>query len=299
MRMRWIKFFSLGLVTVVVALLCAACAKEKSVEASGLSVWCTVQPQAYFVERIGGDLVSSEVLVRPGQSPEMYAPSAAQVAQLARADVYFGIGMPIEAPLFARMQSSLSGVRVVQTGGEIAAQCGHPGHDHGHHDHGENDPHIWLDPVQMVDVVEQIRDALIEVQPESADVFRGNADALIAALVALDVAIRVQLAPYAGRAFFINHPALGHFAGRYGLVQLSIEQSGTAPSAGRIADLIGQARAAQVGAIFTQPEFGRTTATILADALDVEVIELNLLPTDYIAGLTAIADALEGGFDDE
>jgi len=297
--MQWIKSFFLGLVTVVVALFCAACAKEKSVEVSSLSVWCTVQPQAYFVERIGGDLVAVEVLVRPGQSPEMYAPSAAQVGQLARADVYFGIGMPIEAPLFARMQSSMAGVHIVQTGGEIAAPCDHAGHDHGHHDHDENDPHIWLDPVQMVDVVELMCAALTEVQPESADVFRGNADALIAELVELDGAIQDQLAPYAGRAFFINHPALGHFSERYGLVQWSIEQSGTAPSAGRIADLIRQAREAQVGAIYTQPEFGRTTATILADALGVPVVEVNLLPTDYISGLAEVANALEGGFGDE
>jgi ABC-type Zn uptake system ZnuABC Zn-binding protein ZnuA len=67
------------------------------------------------------------------------------------------------------------------------------------------------------------------------------------------------------------------------LVQLSIEESGSAPSAGRVADLIGQAREAQVGAIFTQPEFGRTTATILGDALELEVVELQVLPTDYIA----------------
>jgi zinc transport system substrate-binding protein len=239
------------------------------------------------------------VLVRPGQSPEMYAPSAAQMVQLARADVYFGIGMPIEGPLFKRMRSSMLGVRIVQTGGEVADSHDHhdhSGHDHAHHACGENDPHIWMDPVQMVGVVEQMRDVLIELEPDATEVFRGNAEVLIADLVALDVSIRAQLAPYAGRAFFINHPALGHFAERYGLVQLSIEQSGTAPSAGRVADLIGQAREAQVGAIFTQPEFGRTTATILADALDVEVIELNLLPTDYILGMAAIADALERGF---
>ncbi|KRP37694.1 MAG: hypothetical protein ABS34_01475 [Opitutaceae bacterium BACL24 MAG-120322-bin51] len=295
MQIQWSKSFSLGLVAVVAALLCVACGQEKRSEGGGLTVWSTVQPQRYFVERIGGDLVSAEVLVRPGQSPEMYAPGAAQIAQLARADVYFGIGMPIEGPLFKRMQSSMAGVRIEQTGGQIAEQCEYAGHDHSH-DHGENDPHIWLDPVQMVEVVEQMRDALIELEPESADVFRSNAEALIAELVALDVAIRAQLSPYAGRAFFINHPALGHFAERYGLVQLSIEQSGTAPSAGRVADLIVQARAAEVGAIFTQPEFGRTTATILADALGVPVVEVNLLPTDYIAGLAEIANALEGGF---
>jgi zinc transport system substrate-binding protein len=300
MQIQWSRSFSFGLVAVLAAMLCTACGQEerseKRSEGSAIAVWSTVQPQKYFVARVGGDQVSAEVLVRPGQSPEMYAPSVAQMAQLAQADVYFGIGMPIEGSLFKRMRSSMKGVRLVQTGDEVLEQHDQLACTDGQHDHGENDPHIWMDPVRMVAVVEQMRDALTEVQPESAEVFGENADGLIADLLELDAAIRAQLAPYAGRAFFINHPALGHFAERYGLVQLSIEESGTAPSAGRVAELIGQARAAQVGAIFTQPEFGRTTATILADALEVDVVELNVLPVDYIDGMSRIADALEKSF---
>jgi hypothetical protein len=34
----------------------------------------------------------------------------------------------------------------------------------------------------------------------------------------------------------------------------------------------------------------------LADALELEVVELQVLPTDYIAGVTAVADALERSF---
>lgn len=277
-------------------LLFSACAPQGE---QGLTAWSTVLPQQYFVERIGGGLVVSEVLVRPGQSPEMYAPSAAQMARLARADVYFGIGMPIEGPLFKRIASTMPGVRLVHAGGAIVE--GHTDHDHsmcsvhGHH-HGEVDPHIWMDPVQMVVLVERVRDALVELSAENAATFEANAEVLIVELQELDARIRAQLAPYQGRGFFINHPALGHFAQRYGLVQWSIEESGSAPSAGRVADLIGQAREAQVGAIFTQPEFGRTTATILADALELEVVELQVLPTDYIAGVTAVADALERSF---
>jgi len=296
MQIQWSKSFSFGLVAVVVAMLCVACGQAERLEGGGIAVWSTVQPQEYFVARIGGDMVSAEVLVRPGQSPEMYAPSVAQMAQLAQADVYFGIGMPIEAFLFKRMRSSMTGVRLVQTGDEILEHPDHSACAHGQHDHGENDPHIWMDPVRMIAVVEQMHDVLIAVQPGSAAVFGQNTKALIADLVELDAAIRAQLAPYAGRAFFINHPALGHFAERYGLVQVSIEESGAAPSAGRVADLIGQAREAQVGAIFTQPEFGRTTATILADALNLDVVELNVLPADYIIGMMSIADALEKGF---
>jgi zinc transport system substrate-binding protein len=288
--MQFIKYFYFGATTVMAAVLCIACAK---VESGGLQVWVSVQPQKYFVERVGGDSVSVEVLVRPGQSPEMYAPGAAQMAKLARADLYFGIGVPIEEPLFRRIESSMRGVRIVQTGEVVEA---HHDHDHAGHDHSAHDPHIWLDPLRMIAAVGMVRDALMEADPGRASLFRENAAALIGQLHELDAALSQQLAPYAGRRFFINHPALGHFAERYGLRQMSIEQAGSAPSARRIADLIVAARAEKVAAIFTQPEFGRTTATVLAKALDVEVLELDLLSEDYLASMHQIADRLERGF---
>ena len=160
MQIQWVKSFFSVCVAVLAAVLLGGCSSERE---EGVAVWSTVLPQRYFVERIGGDLVTSEVLVRPGQSPEMYAPSAAQIARLARADLYFGIGMPIERTLFERMASTMTGVRIVHAGGEIAD--GHASHDHsacsehGHH-HGEVDPHIWMDPVQMIASVERMRDAL-------------------------------------------------------------------------------------------------------------------------------------------
>ncbi len=132
--------------------------------------------------------------MRPGQSPEMYAPSAAQIARLASADAYFGIGMPIEGVLFKRMQVAMSGVRIVPSGDGIAVLHDHSAHNHPAHGYGgqdcaEVDPRIWLDPVRMVAVVEQMRDVLIDLKPCAADLFARNADGLIAELRTLDQAL--------------------------------------------------------------------------------------------------------------
>jgi zinc transport system substrate-binding protein len=89
---------------------------------------------------------------------------------------------------------------------------------------------------------------------------------------------------------------LGHFAARYGLTQLSIEHAGSAPSARRVADLVKQAKAEKVSVIFTQPEFGRSGATVLAQALGVDVIEINPLSESYFQNMRAIADHLERSF---
>ena len=300
MRLHFIKSV-LGLVAtaVVVAFFAVGC---REVEAAGVRAWVSIQPQKYFVERVGGDSVSVEVLVRPGQSPEMYAPGAAQMAQLARADLFFGIGVPIEVPLFRRIESSMRGVRIVHTGVRPAEHqlVEHHNYGHGHAcggcDQLAQDPHIWLDPMQVISAVRRVRDALIESDPGQRVQFQANAEVLVGQLRDLDTALGRQLAPYAGRSFFINHPALGHFAARYGLKQRSIEYAGSAPSARRIADLVKEARAEKVGAIYTQPEFGRSTATVLARALNVEVVELDILSEDYFVSMQQIADRLEKGF---
>jgi len=259
-----------------------------------LEVWVSILPQKYFVERVGGDSVSVEVLVRPGQSPELYAPGAAQLARLARAAAYVGIGVPVENKVISRIEASMPGVRILQTGELVAG--GHEHDAHGNCLHGDQDPHTWMDPVQMISAVERIRDLLSELDPAQETFFADNAALLIGELRLLDTEIQGQLAPYAGRAFYINHPSLGHFAERYGLRQLSIEQAGSAPSARRVVDLVKAAKAEQVGAIFTQPEFGRTSATVLAKALGVEVVEINPLAEDYLVNMRKIAGSLERSF---
>ncbi|MEN8662074.1 MAG: metal ABC transporter solute-binding protein, Zn/Mn family [Lentimonas sp.] len=259
-----------------------------------MDVWVSIAPQKYFVERVGGVDVSVQVLVKPGQNPELYSPSAAQLAKLASADAYIGMGLPVEHQVLPRISASMPHVRVLQTG-ELAEA-----HDHHHHEgcvHGDDDSHVWMDPAAMVEFVQQVCELFTELKPEQGADFQANAARAISELKQLDAGLKVQLAPYAGRAFYINHPALGHFAERYELVQRSLEQAGAAPSARRVAELIKAARADRVGAVFTQPEFGRSSAAVLARALKVEVVELNPLAEDYFNNLQLIADRLAASFD--
>jgi zinc transport system substrate-binding protein len=257
------------------------------------SVWVSIPPQAFLVDAIAGDLVSVDVLLRPGQSPETYSPSAAKLAEVSRSDVYFGIGMPIELPIRSAIGSGMQGLQFVQTGDVIAA--GHT-HVHGEHcDHGTDgaqDPHIWVDPLRMIEVAKIIEDRLVAALPESADELRANGVVMRESLLALDAELKALLAAHQGQGFFINHPSLGHFAERYGLVQYSIEVAGASPSARRIADLLAMARAFQVGAVLTQPEFGRSSAEVLARELGVEVVRVDPLALDYIQNMRQIGNLI-------
>ena len=286
------QFFQFICFSVLLAFLVTGCSERVEQGGAGVETWVTVLPQKFFVERVAGGELAVNVLVRPGQSPETYAPSASQMARMARAELYFGVGMPLEGPLFSKMAQSMPGVRVLSL--REPEQGGHV-----HHAgcvHGANDPHVWLDPVQMIEFVEMVREVLTELLPEKAEVFTANAAQLASELQALDVEIGQRLSAYRGRAFYINHPSLGHWSERYGLHQLSIESSGSAPSAKRIAALVADAKIEKVGAIFTQPEFGQSSARVLGDALGVELIEINPLAEDYFANMRSIAENLERSF---
>jgi zinc transport system substrate-binding protein len=259
-------------------------------------VWVSILPQQTIVSAVAGDAVKVEVMVRPGQSPETYSPSVPQMAALAKSDLYLGIGMPLERSIIAKAAGSMPQLHFVQTADLV--EHSHVHHEDGHveHAHGDIDPHVWMDPVWMLDFVVQVRDALIELDPSSAEIFTTNAEAVCQQLKDVDAIIRQKLQPYEGRCFYINHPSLGHFAEHYGLVQKSIEHAGSAPSAKQIGELVQSAKAEQVGAIFTQPEFGQSSADVLARALGVKTIEVDVLSGDYFSNLLDLAQSLEDSF---
>jgi zinc transport system substrate-binding protein len=291
------RFFSVSAALFIISLGFSACGPQL-VESEKLQVWVTIQPQKTFVEAVAGDHAEVSVMVRSGESPETYSPGVPQMVALAQADIYFGIGMPLERRILERIERSMPQLDFVQTT-EILEHA-HDGHDreeNGSCVFGDVDPHVWMDPLWMVGFVKQVEAALVAARPELTGQFSANATGLSRKLQNLDAALREQLAPYEGHAFYINHPSLGHFARRYGLVQRSLEQGGSAPSVRQVAKLVETAKADQVRTVFSQPEFGRSRADILAQALSVDVIQIDVLSADYFNNMREIGDRLEASFD--
>ena len=268
---------------------------------SAVEAWVVLEPQAYVVERIGGDACEVRVLVPHGQSPATFTPATSKIKALSKGDVLFGIGVPAEQRLFERLGSTLGQVRVVESevwrlpfagGGAPCIGGSHPEHEGACGLPGAGDPHLWMDPRQMIAFSRQVAAALSSLQPDATSGFEARAEALVAELEGLDRRLRERLAPFKGRSFFINHASLGHFAGRYGLEQRSIEAVGGTPSSRRMGGLLGEARDAGIRAILAQVQFSRSGADVLARALDVPVLEVDPLRRDYPENLAAVTRSL-------
>jgi zinc transport system substrate-binding protein len=273
-------------------------------EQTKLTVFVSILPQAFFLDRIGGEHVDIGVFVGEGQSPHTYEPTPRQMAKLASAKAYFAIGVPFEKSVLRKIRQSHKNLVVVETQKGIALRylAGHD-HDHGNGRGGEHeakshktpDPHLWMDPKLAKIQARNISDALCRLDPVHKQDYTENLKAFQADLDRVDARISRSLAPFKGRRMYVFHPAFGYFADSYGLVQTPIEIEGKEPGAKQLASLIERAKRDRVKVIFVQPQFSMKSAGIIAKGIGGVVVPMNPLARDYLANLEKIASAVERG----
>ncbi len=268
-----------------------------------LSAFCSIAPQEFFVERVGGDLVSVKVLVGPGQSPHTFEPTPRQMADLAESDVYFAIGLPFEDRLLGRIEELGSGMQVVDTSAGIPRRQVEDVHGHdeedGSGDHASSahdrergglpDPHTWLNPRLAKIQARNICGALKELVPEHAAAFETNLSRLLHDLDALDAELTDALGPLAGESIYVFHPAFGYFTDAYGLRQVPIELGGMEPSARELVGLMDHATSEGVRVIFVQPQFSTRSARAIAEEIGGVVVPIDPLSADYLDNMRTIA----------
>lgn len=269
--------------------------------AQQLMVYVSIPPQAYLVERIGGENVSVEVLVKPGKDPHTFDPSPKEMVALAQSAIYFTIGFPFEEQLLAKIEKSNPQLAIITSDRGVKRRKpdvpgdlhSGQGADEEHEDKGHADPHVWLSVKNSMIIAANIHNALGEADPGNADEYKMNLEWLLQDLGALDNKISSLLQPLKGRDFFVFHPSFGYFADDYELNQVAVEIEGKSPAPRQIEYLIEQAQAAGVKIIFVQPQFDPRSASVIADSIQGTVISLDPLAYDLIENFEDMAVKIE------
>ena len=272
--------------------------------AGGLQVVVTTTILGDVVADLVGDAGTVEVLMRPGQDPHAFQPSAQQAQQLRSADLVVANGLDLEEPLLDLLAAvEADGVAVLRVGehvdpllvGEDADD--HDGHADDDHGHGPEDPHFWQDPLRMATAVEVLAEHLAEVAGSDAWHERGATLAAELRAVHAEIAGRLADIPADRRVLVTSHDNLAYFAARYDLEVVGTVIPGTstqaAASAAGFAELAGLVRDLGVPAIFAET----TRATDLAEALAEEVgrdVGVVTLYTDALGAPGSGADTYVG-----
>lgn len=254
------------------------CPGSSPLAATPLRVTVSILPQAWFVSQIGGDLVEVSVLVGPGHSPATYEPTPRQMANLEEADLFLAAGVPFEQGLLPRIRS-LPGAPLI-AGPEPTG---------GHHHHHDGDPHTWLDPRLASALADTVSLWLQTLAPEDSPAIEQRREELQARLDEVDAKVKEILASYRGRTFIVFHPAFGHFAEAFGLVQVAVEADGHSPGPRHLAEVIERARECGARSVIVQPQFSTKSARTVAEAIGAEIVELDPLAEDYETNLLHMA----------
>ncbi len=290
------------LVTLVwlLVFLCPAAALAK------VPVFVSILPQRYFVEQIGGQHVDVDVMVLPGASPTTYEPKSRQMAAIAKAKIYFSMGVPFEAVWLAKILASNKTLRVVPTDrgiqklsmtslhthegadGQIGGLVYSPGKG-GSTQHGVLDPHIWLSPPLVMLQARNILIALQDIDPQNRSEYETNYQRFMSQLLALDKELRQLLAPLYGARFMVFHPAWGYFADAYHMQQIAVEMEGKSPKPAQLKALIKDARNRRVKVIFLQPQVSAKIAQQIAKEIGAGVAWVDPLALDWAENLREVA----------
>ena len=291
--MKWGIAFGLGrrlLVGVraglVLALLAAllggmACKQEES--SDRLTVVATIFPLADFVKNVAGDRVDVITLLRPGDSPHTYEPTARDMKAVARATLLVVNGAGLDFWV-EKLKSAASDNMVELDTSAILEEEGLllSGDEH----EGGVNPHYWLDPVLAQMQVEAIAAALVAADPGNKESYLGNAADYVAELKSLDAEIKNETQSFSSREFITFHPAWTYFARRYGLVEAAVieESPGKDPTIDEQRRIIDLARELNVKVIFAEPQFSTKVADTIADGSGAKVLLLDPIGGPGLAG---------------
>ncbi len=212
------------------ALLLSGCSALADPDADHVQVAAGFYPLAYVAERVGGQRVAVSTLTRPGSEPhdlELGVRETAEIAQAALVVHLAGFQPAVDEAIEQTYDGdTLEAGEIV---GLAPAGAGHEHADEGEdHDHGDLDPHFWLDPLRMAALGDAVADRLGEADPEGAERYAANADALRADLTALDAAYADGLADCERSTIVVSHDAFGYLS-TYGLAMEPI--AGLSPGA--------------------------------------------------------------------
>ena len=262
----------LSLSLVLAASVLAACGDSTSaiVDDGRPVVVTTVAPITNIAQNIACNRAQVIGIVPEGVNSHTFEPKPSDATTMTSADLVLVNGLNLELPTLELAERNISddasivllGDRTIEPD-EWIFDFSFPEAD------GDPNPHLWTNPLFGIRFAEIIRDELIALDPDGADEYQANAEALIEQMEALDVAVREATATVdrESRKLLTYHDSFPYFAKEYDWEVIGAIQPSdfSEPSPSEVAALIDQIRDQNVPAIFGSEVFASPVLEQIAE----------------------------------
>lgn len=266
------------------------CQKKESIAKQDRHVvLVTLSPYASFVKSMAEDLVQVETLIPEGANPHLYEAPPQLVEKHRRASLWLYVGENFDKRMLQVLKESSSPIKAINLaeGVDLIGECGCH-----HHAESSQDLHIWMSPSVVKKQIVAIKEALIELCPESAALLEQRADVLSEQLEKVHLSIEQRLKEKQGAVLLVAHPAFAYFCREYGLEQLSIEIEGKEPRPQDLERLVDRLRLSPAQVIITEPQHSSKGAEALGAHLHIPIQEINPYSEKYFETLEQLVNLI-------
>lgn len=192
-----------------------------------------------MAQNVAGDAAIVESITKPGAEIHGYEPTPQDIVKTQRADLVLWNGLNLER-WFERFFTNLKNVpSAVLSEGIEPIGIGEGPYT------GRPNPHAWMSPQNALIYVENIRKALVRIDPANAAIYDANAKAYSAKFAALEQTVRAELAkvPAERRWLVTSEGAFPYLARDFGIQELFLwavnaDQQGTPQQVRKVIDSV-------------------------------------------------------------
>lgn len=269
------------------------------------TITVSLEPQKYFLDKIVGDKIEVNCLLKSSSNPESYEPSMNDLLTLEKSMAYIKMGnVGFEQSLVDKIKQNSKEITIFDSSHGIEPIlgthdcCHHHEHNHAHHNEASADPHTWTSIKNAKIIARNMFDVVVKIDSINKDFYKSNYDKLISSLDSLDAYATQKLAPHKGEAFLVWHPSLSYFARDYNLEQITLGQIGKELSAKQLQEQIDNARKHKASTFFFQKEYDSQQANVLNEQIGAKITTINPLSYEWEKEIRHIIDAIASAKND-
>jgi manganese/iron transport system substrate-binding protein len=264
-------FNSIRLIVLIGFSLIAHSALSQEENAKQLVAVCSTTQVADFTRNIVGDRWEVVCVLAPGEDPHTYEIGADDSLAVKRADLCLENGWNLEGHSWMSKLATNAGKPIVTCiNGVEPLDIELDGET-------TKDPHAWFDTKNAMIYVNNIKQAVIKIDPENKTEYEARAKLYLIQLRALNqwVAEQVNAIPKARRILVTHHDAFGYFSQAYGFQAISPVGWTTGELAGVSIDqkrkIVDQIRELGVKSIFVETTINRELLDDIARETGIKV----------------------------
>lgn len=264
---------------------------KKNEKSEKIEIIATLFPQYDFAKKVGGDKVNVTLLLPPGTESHTYEPTPQDIAKINNSNIFIYTGEEMEPWAEKLILGMKNNIHILDLSTTISLinnksfeeknfeyEDLKQEHKDEQHEHAY-DPHIWLNPLYAIKMVESIEKQLCEIDSENTEYYKHNAEQYIKEIKELDMEFEQVVNESSNKKIaFGGAFAYAYFIERYNIEFISAYKTcgeNVEPSTTKVKEVIDYINENKIPVIFYKEYSSGNIAKTISEATGAKMLVFN------------------------